>query len=132
MCEFDRFRVLTKARWRQQEGLDQEENSAAHNSQSNVSQTSRKGGTASRPPPASDALQPNPKLEAGAKLPHRLGDYFSVKKFASRPLEDIDEFYENKQVSFGKGGGEMNAVGSRVTNAEIFSSGTRGSNSFIG
>ena len=41
--------------------------------------------------------KPNPKLVAGSKLPPSLEDYFEPEH-VGRPLEDIDEFYQNKKV----------------------------------
>ena len=44
-----------------------------------------------------EPLKPNPKLEQGKKLPPTLED-FCGPEHTSRPLEDIDEFYQNKKV----------------------------------
>jgi len=44
-----------------------------------------------------EELKPNPKLEAGKKLPPTLEDFF-LPEHIGRPLEDIDEFYQNKKV----------------------------------
>ena len=41
--------------------------------------------------------KPNVKLEAGKKLPPTLEDYF-LPEHCGIPLEDIDEFYQNKEV----------------------------------
>ena len=40
--------------------------------------------------------KPNPKLEAGRKLPPSLEDVPS--EYIARPLEDLDEHYHNKKV----------------------------------
>ncbi|KAL8602647.1 hypothetical protein ACOMHN_029969 [Nucella lapillus] len=39
--------------------------------------------------------QPNPKLEAGRKLPPSLEDV--PAEYVARPLEDLDEYYHNKK-----------------------------------
>ena len=44
-----------------------------------------------------DELKPNPKLEFGKKLPPSLEEYF-LPQHVGRPLEDIDEYYQNKKV----------------------------------
>lgn len=44
-------------------------------------------------------LKPNLKLEAGKKLPPSYDDYFPLE-YVGRPLEDLDEYYHNKKVSF--------------------------------
>lgn len=49
--------------------------------------------------PAQVELKPNPKLEYGKKLPPTLEEYF-LPEHVGRPLEDIDEFYQNKKVHF--------------------------------
>jgi hypothetical protein len=41
--------------------------------------------------------KPNPKLEAGRKLPPSLEDVPS--EFVARPLEDLDEYYHNQKVT---------------------------------
>lgn len=41
--------------------------------------------------------KPNAKLEAGKKLPPTLEDYF-LPEHTGIPLEDVDEFYQNKKV----------------------------------
>lgn len=41
--------------------------------------------------------RPNPSLEAGKKLPSRFGDF--PPELFGKPIEDIDEFYEDKFVS---------------------------------
>ncbi|KAK0046501.1 voltage-gated sodium channel alpha subunit LNav14b21+ [Biomphalaria pfeifferi] len=43
-----------------------------------------------------EALKPNPKLEAGRKLPPSLEDY--PKEYIGKPLEDLDEFYHNQKT----------------------------------
>ncbi|XP_064599687.1 sodium channel protein type 4 subunit alpha B-like [Liolophura sinensis] len=42
-------------------------------------------------------LKPNPKLEAGKKLPPSYDDYFPLE-YVGRPLEDLDEYYHNKKT----------------------------------
>lgn len=42
--------------------------------------------------------RPNPSLEAGKKLPSRFGDF--PPELFGKPIEDIDEFYEDKYVRF--------------------------------
>jgi len=42
--------------------------------------------------------QPNPALEAGKTLPRRYGDF--PKELYGKPIEDIDDFYDDKFVSF--------------------------------
>ena len=42
--------------------------------------------------------QPNPSLEAGKTLPRRYGDFPS--ELYGKPIEDIDDFYDDKFVSF--------------------------------
>ncbi|XP_053401964.1 sodium channel protein type 4 subunit alpha B-like isoform X1 [Mercenaria mercenaria] len=44
-----------------------------------------------------EPLKPNVKLEAGKKLPPTLEDYF-LPEHIGRPLEDIDEYYQNKKT----------------------------------
>ncbi|WAR18929.1 SCuncharacterized [Mya arenaria] len=44
-----------------------------------------------------EEMKPNPKLEAGKKLPPTLEDFF-MPEHVGRPLEDIDEFYMNKMT----------------------------------
>ena len=39
---------------------------------------------------------PNPRLEAGRKLPPSLEDV--PPEYVARPLEDLDEFYHNQKV----------------------------------
>ena len=46
-----------------------------------------------------ESPKPNPKLAAGCKLPPSLEDYFQ-NEHIGRPLEDIDEFYQNKRVYY--------------------------------
>lgn len=41
--------------------------------------------------------KPNPKFEAGKKLPLSLKDLFPVE-YTSKPLEDFDEFYDTQKV----------------------------------
>ncbi|XP_059156306.1 sodium channel protein type 4 subunit alpha B-like [Physella acuta] len=41
-------------------------------------------------------LKPNPKLEAGRKLPPSLEDY--PREYIGKPLEDLDEFYHNQKT----------------------------------
>lgn len=41
--------------------------------------------------------KPNPKYEAGKKLPLSLKDLFPVE-YTSKPLEDFDDFYEAQKV----------------------------------
>ncbi|NP_001191637.1 sodium channel alpha-subunit SCAP1 [Aplysia californica] len=41
-------------------------------------------------------LKPNPKLEAGRKLPPSLEDY--PREYVGKPLEDLDEFYHNQKT----------------------------------
>ena len=41
--------------------------------------------------------QPNPLLEAGSKLPAKMAGEFPSELFG-KPIEDVDEFYENKHV----------------------------------
>lgn len=41
--------------------------------------------------------KPNPKYEAGKKLPLSMKDLFPVE-YTSKPLEDFDEFYETQKV----------------------------------
>ena len=45
-----------------------------------------------------DGPQPNPSLEAGKKLPRRYGDF--PPELYGKPLEDLDDFYDDKFVSF--------------------------------
>jgi len=42
--------------------------------------------------------QPNPLLEAGSKLPAKMAGEFPSELFG-KPIEDLDEFYQNKYVS---------------------------------
>jgi len=42
--------------------------------------------------------QPNPSLEAGKTLPRRYGDF--PPELYGKPIEDIDDFYDDKFVSF--------------------------------
>ena len=42
--------------------------------------------------------QPNPTLEAGKSLPRRYGDF--PPELYGKPIEDIDDFYDDKYVSF--------------------------------
>lgn len=44
-----------------------------------------------------EPIKPNVKLEAGKKLPPTLEDFF-LPEHIGWPLEDIDEFYQNKKV----------------------------------
>ncbi|KAL4238010.1 hypothetical protein ACF0H5_002721 [Mactra antiquata] len=44
-----------------------------------------------------EPLKPNLKLAVGKKLPPKLEDYF-LPEHVGRPLEDIDEFYQNKKT----------------------------------
>nr|AKH03687.1 voltage-gated sodium channel alpha subunit LNav14a21+ [Lymnaea stagnalis] len=43
-----------------------------------------------------ETLKPNPKLEAGRKLPPSLEDY--PREYIGKPLEDLDEFYHNQKT----------------------------------
>lgn len=43
--------------------------------------------------------KPNPKYEAGKKLPLSLKDLFPVE-YTSKPLEDFDDFYEAQKVRY--------------------------------
>jgi len=45
-----------------------------------------------------DGPQPNPLLEAGSKLPAKMAGEFPSELFG-KPIEDVDEFYQNKHVS---------------------------------
>ena len=45
-----------------------------------------------------DGPQPNPLLEAGSKLPAKMAGEFPSELFG-KPIEDVDEFYQNKYVS---------------------------------
>jgi len=40
---------------------------------------------------------PNPALETGKKFPDKLGEF--PKELYGKPIEDLDEFYNNKYVS---------------------------------
>jgi len=40
---------------------------------------------------------PNPALESGKKFPDKLGEF--PKELYGKPIEDLDEFYNNKYVS---------------------------------
>ena len=40
---------------------------------------------------------PNPALETGKKFPDKLGEF--PKELYGQPIEDLDEFYNNKYVS---------------------------------
>jgi len=42
--------------------------------------------------------EPNPLLEAGNKLPAKMAGEFPSELFG-KPIEDVDEFYQNKHVS---------------------------------
>jgi len=42
--------------------------------------------------------EPNPLLEAGSKLPAKLAGEFPPELFG-KPIEDLDDFYQNKHVS---------------------------------
>ena len=42
--------------------------------------------------------QPNPLLETGNKLPAKMAGEFPSELFG-KPIEDVDEFYQNKYVS---------------------------------
>ncbi|KAH3854427.1 hypothetical protein DPMN_096969 [Dreissena polymorpha] len=47
--------------------------------------------------PTPEEIKPNPKLMIGRKLPLTLEDYF-LPEHVGKPLEDIDEFYQNKKT----------------------------------
>lgn len=72
---------------------------AASNSMLDASLSSLVGPNPVKAPPAEEEAVPNRKLVAGLKLPPNLSNYFSVKRLAGRPLEDIDSYYEDKEVS---------------------------------
>jgi len=42
--------------------------------------------------------EPNPLLEAGSKLPAKLAGEFPPELYG-KPIEDLDDFYQNKHVS---------------------------------
>ena len=42
--------------------------------------------------------QPNPALETGKTLPRRYGDF--PPELYGKPIEDLDDFYDDKFVSF--------------------------------
>ena len=44
-----------------------------------------------------EEAKPNPKLEVGKKIPLSLQDEFP-NEYIGKPLEDIDEFYDNREV----------------------------------
>lgn len=45
-----------------------------------------------------EEAKPNPKFEAGKKLPRCLLDEFPGE-FTGKPIEDLDEYYDSKMVS---------------------------------
>uniref|UniRef100_K1QZ37 Sodium channel protein para n=1 Tax=Magallana gigas TaxID=29159 RepID=K1QZ37_MAGGI len=59
--------------------------------------------------------KPNPKFEAGKKLPLSLKDLFPVE-YTSKPLEDFDEFYDT-QKTFVVVGKDMTIYRFSATNA---------------
>lgn len=73
---------------------------ATNTSLMDASLSSLVGPAPAKPPASEEEAVPNRKLVAGMKLPPNLSNYFSVKRLAGRPLEDIDSFYEDKEVSF--------------------------------
>lgn len=81
---------------------------ASSNSMLDASISSLVGPNPVKAPPAEEVVLPNRKLTAGLKLPPNLSNYFSVKRLAGRPLEDIDAYYEDKEVSVG--GEEIRSV----------------------
>ena len=45
-----------------------------------------------------DMMEPDPSLEAGCHLPMKMANDFPPELFG-KPIEDLDEFYQNKYVS---------------------------------
>lgn len=42
-------------------------------------------------------LEPNPALETGKQLPSKMGDF--PTELYGKPIEDLDDYYNNKYVS---------------------------------
>lgn len=75
----------------------QEEKRAREHLQSLQRQDQDGGAKVAGNDSADDKPEPNPLLAAGNKLPAKLGDF--PPELYGKPIEDIDEFYQNQYVS---------------------------------
>lgn len=55
------------------------------------------GGASNDAATAAEKPEPNPLLAAGSKLPTKLGEF--PPELYGKPIEDVDQFYQNQYVS---------------------------------
>ncbi|XP_013387533.1 sodium channel protein type 4 subunit alpha B isoform X2 [Lingula anatina] len=97
------FRIFTRESLRRIEERIEEEARAKKEAEEQAKLAEEEGTQEDKKEEKKDAHEeeeeegPNKHLAAGAKLPPRLGDYFPPE-FVGKPLEDIDDFYQNQKT----------------------------------